>query len=731
MEKIVSDLTVVGGGMAGVSTALAAARHGLKVALVNDRPVLGGNTSSELRVHFNGAAGGQSGYNVSHYAREGGIADELKLTIFQYNPNYNQKYHYELSDGAVLDLVYKEKNITLFLNTMVYKTHVHNGNIVSCIGRQFASERTFEFISPYFADCSGDSVLGYDAGALFRVGREGRDEFHESLAPLQGDKTVMGSSILFMVRNFGKPVTYRKPDFAYEFEKLPFFENLSNPRLNRNMPEDLDNMGGLWWLEYGGHLDTIRDNEEITLELRKIIYGFWDYIKNSGKFTGVENLAIDWIAPFPGKRESRRLVGDYILNQNDIAEKKQFPDAIAVGGWPMDLHAPKGVYDPAPATEWNFVPGLYQIPYRVAYSQNINNLFMAGRNISVSHAALSSTRIMMTCSAVGQAAGTAAAICKKYGITPREIYSKGFYKELQAELLRDGQTIIGLSEDTGLAKEAKVTASSWKKYENTEECTLFVLQRDVSLILPLKTERLDSAEVYIRAQADTEFKVTVMGGRHKENYMAEYKIKEIELPLTAGFEGWLKLPLNAERGKDSKIHLVFRKNDAVSIGVNSRKLTGAVSVYFQEDYDFVRNDFGKLLCFQNLLPQQEMYLPSEVTNHYSRPYGTPNLWIAEKVDGEWLALTFEQPQSVGSVQIVFNSQLESDHFDEPIYELMKDYDAEIYQGETLTKTIPVRDNYLTRNEFAVQCDNVTKILFRFHATYGAEQAEVFSVKVFE
>ena len=406
----------------------------------------------------------------------------------------------------------------------------------------------------------------------------------------------------------------------------------------------------------------------------------------------MENLAIDWIAPFPGKRESRRLVGDYILNQNDIAEKKQFPDAIAVGGWPMDLHAPKGVYDPAPATEWNFVPGLYQIPYRVAYSQNINNLFMAGRNISVSHAALSSTRIMMTCSAVGQAAGTAAAICKKYDISPREVYEKGYYKELQKELLCDGQTIIGLSEDTGLAKEAKVTASSWKKYENTEECTLFPLQRDVSLILPLKTERLDSAEVYIRAQADTELIVTVMGGRHKENYMAEYKIKEIELPLTAGFEGWLKLPLNAERGKDSKIHLVFRKNDAVSIGVNSRKLTGAVSVYFQEDYDFVRNDFGKLLCFQNLLPQQEMYLPSEVTNPYSRPYGTPNLWIAEKVDGEWLALTFEQPQSVGSVQIVFNSQLESDHFDEPIYELMKDYDAEIYQGDTLIKTIPVRDN---------------------------------------
>lgn len=300
MELIKADVTVVGGGIAGICAAIAAARQGLQVSLINDRPVLGGNASSEVRVHINGSA--YLGNSPSYYAREGGLVEELKLKIFHYNPLYNKKLMLSLSDTVLLDMVYGEANIALFLNTCVHETGMENGRIKWVEGLQLASERKFRFESRTYIDCSGDGIVGYQAGAHFRQGREAKHEYKEELAPEVADHYTMGDTILFQARDVGYSVPYQRPGFAYDITKLAFFDSIRQGLNHRSFPRKINGLGGLWWLEYGGHLDIIKNNEEIALELRKLVYGIWDYIKNSGEFDDVANLILDYVCPIPGKR---------------------------------------------------------------------------------------------------------------------------------------------------------------------------------------------------------------------------------------------------------------------------------------------------------------------------------------------------------------------------------------------------------------------------------------------
>jgi hypothetical protein len=221
---------------------------------------------------------------------------------------------------------------------------------------------------------------------------------------------------------------------------------------------------GYWWIEWGGSVDTIRDGERIRFELLSIVTGVWDYIKNSGKFPKAANWAMDWVGMLPGKRESRRIEGDHILTQQDLMGlNPPLPDAVAIGGWGLDEHPPGGFDDTEkPPYVSTKLPGPYNIPLRSLYSKDISNLFMAGRNASCSHVAFTSTRVMATCAVMGQAAGTAAALCAKHKITPRKLYEdKSKLNQLQQTLLRDDQVIIGVknTDPLDLALAAKVTAS--------------------------------------------------------------------------------------------------------------------------------------------------------------------------------------------------------------------------------------------------------------------------------
>jgi len=440
-----TDVLIAGGGLAGVCAALAAARNGAKVVVVQDRSRLGGNSSSEVKMHVVGANchRGRPGW------RESGLLEELRLDDAVNNP----QRCWELWDTLLYDKLVSEPNITLLLETTLYAAAVRDGKITEVMARCDKSEHLYRIRAKIYCDATGDSRLGLEAGAEMRWGREARSEFGESLAPEKADNETLGSSILFTSRLHHRPMPFTPPKWARKVTK----EHL---RFRKITSWEY----GYWWIEWGGNLDTIRDNERIRFELLSIALGIWDYIKNSGEFPDATNWALDWIGMMPGKRGSRRLVGDYVLRQQDLMSGGNFEDAVAIGGWPMDDHPPGGFDRPdLPPNTVLRPPEVYNIPLRSLYSKNIQNLLMAGRNISASHVAFTSTRVMGTCAAVGQAAGAAAALCVRHDATPRGLYQdQRLLRELQQLLLRDDQTIRGMrNEDPrDLARTAKVTASA-------------------------------------------------------------------------------------------------------------------------------------------------------------------------------------------------------------------------------------------------------------------------------
>jgi hypothetical protein len=446
LVDLAADILVAGGGMAGVCAALAAARHGAKVVLVQDRSRLGGNASSEVKMHIVGADhhGQRPGW------REGGIIEELRLDDAVNNPHRS----FELWDLLLYDKVQSEPNITLLLDTTLVAAGTGNGLIQRVLARCDKTEHLYRITAQQYLDCTGDCRLGLEAGAEYRVGREARSEFGESLAYEVADRQTLGSSILFTARDYGRPVPFKAPAWARKVTR----------EMLRFRPVDSWEYG-YWWIEWGGQLDSIRNNERIRFELLSIVLGVWDYIKNSGDQPTSAHWGMDWIGMVPGKRESRRLVGDYLLTQHDLEGRRGEPkDAVAIGGWPMDDHPPSGFERwQEPPFRSIKVPDVYNIPLRCLYSRNVRNLWMAGRNISASHVAFSSTRVMATCAVLGQAAGTAAALCVRHGLNPRQLYEdKTRLRELQQTLLRDDQTIKGVTHDDSadLARSATVTASA-------------------------------------------------------------------------------------------------------------------------------------------------------------------------------------------------------------------------------------------------------------------------------
>jgi hypothetical protein len=444
LVELETDLLVAGGGLAGVCAAVSAARHGAKVVLVQDRSRLGGNSSSEVKMHVVGANShkGRGGW------REGGLLEEIRLQDAVNNP----QRCWELWDLLLYDKVVSEPNITLLLESVVYSATTANGRISEAMVRCDKSEHLYRVKAKLFMDCTGDSRLGLEAGAEYRTGREARSEFGESLAPVTPDEETLGSSILFTSRLYQKPMPFTAPKWArkvtadtLKFRKITSWEY------------------GYWWVEWGGSIDPIRDNERIRFELLSIVMGVWDYIKNSGEHTSSANWAMDWVGFMPGKRGSRRLVGDHLLTQHDLL-KGDLADAVAIGGWPMDDHPPGGFdrADLPPAVQIR-TPEVFNIPLRSFYSRNISNLMMAGRNISATHVAFTSTRVMATCAVGGQAAGTAAAMCLERGITPRQLAREPkLVSALQQRLLRDDQTIKNAkNEDAAdLARQARAVASA-------------------------------------------------------------------------------------------------------------------------------------------------------------------------------------------------------------------------------------------------------------------------------
>lgn len=401
-ESLRYDVVVIGGGISGLCAAVACARQSVKTLLVHNRPVLGGNASSEIRMHICGAStGGREN------GRETGIVEEILLE----NKRVNPQHSFSVFDTILWEKAKFQENLDLMLNTHISRVSVDKGRINGIYGISLTTEKEYSIGADIFVDGTGDGTIAYLGGASFMYGREGKDEYNEELAPLKKDSFTMGNTLMFKACDMGKPVEFVKPFWANTYTE----EDLKD----RNHDEIST---GYWWIELGGIEDNvISQGEEIRDELLKAVYGIWDHIKNSGHHNA-RNMALEWVGFLPGKRESRRIKGDYVLTEGDLMESREFPDAIAYGGWPLDDH----VFGDLSRTQskpnrFCFLKDLYNIPYRCIYSKDLENLFVAGRAISVTHIAFSSTRVMGTCAVVGQAVGIASAFCIKRGLNPRDM----------------------------------------------------------------------------------------------------------------------------------------------------------------------------------------------------------------------------------------------------------------------------------------------------------------------
>ncbi|MBQ7369507.1 MAG: FAD-dependent oxidoreductase [Clostridia bacterium] len=735
MEIKTYDFVVIGCGLSGMAAAVSSARNGMKVALIGNRPVPGGNASVEIGIDVNGACY-NSLYSPSVYARETGLIEELKQEIFHragYEPSLNKSAQY---NATMLDFLYDEENLDLYLNTQATDVSVKENRIeyVDCI--QLTSERKIRFFASTFADCTGDGFVGAKAGAKFMSGSEGRAEYGENLAPEQPSQITNGCSLLFSTVRTGKEEKFIPPHFAYDITKLDFFKDLGtkNRSFYQSKAED-GGFQGFWWVEYGGHIDCIKDSEKITKELQKLVYGIWDYIKNSGKFEDVWDAKLLSVGSVLGKRESRRFVGEYVLNQKDILDKKDFEDACYVAGWPMDIHADYGIYDDGPATHWNYVPGMYNAPLSTLYSVNIENLVFAGRNTSCTRVANSSVRVMSTCAVGGQAIGTAVALCKKYGCSLKELRAERV-GELQRLLLRNDQTIMGYKEECRL-KNLKITSSKPKTLENPNKTHTKLLEKAVMLSLPVKTEGLDSVEIGIKntSNAGQVLEYAVLLGKYKECYMPEKLLFEGNISIEKGFDGYLTLPLNVKKIQGDKIFIILRENENLETYMTEESLTGAPSFLvwntqpnLHDSRIFGQKRLREDVCFRNVTPCQDVFDAENVTGGYNRPYGLPNLFISKGKKDVFLTLEFDETD-LEEVQFVFNTDLAEDIIMQQAKTTVKDYIV-VFEGKGQKQEIRVTDNYKRINSFKPAFP-VQKITFLPLENYGAENFELFGIKAYE
>lgn len=732
-KRISKDLIVVGAGMPGICAAIQAARLGLKVALINDRGYLGGNSSAEIRVSVDGADGCQ---DLNLYARESGIIEEIRLENLHRNIQGNSY----IWDTVLMDFVGREENIELFLNTNIDCCVVDNTNKIEYVsGSQLGSETRFDFYGQNFLDDTGNGTVGYLVGAEFKMGRESGSEYGERIAPKAGDDYVIPSTLAFFAKDTGKPVRYIAPDFAIDLTKADVLSF-------RQIPKK-EFYSFKWYYELGGQLHQTRDSEKIIQMHRELVYGIWDYIKNSGEYPS-ENYDLEYVACIPGKRESRRLVGDYILREQDITEQRDFEDCVGHGGWSIDLHAIEGFFSKEIINKHYFLKGIYQIPYRAGYSKNIINLFMAGRCMSTTHVAFGSTRVMATLSTLGQALGAAAFLCKKYGVTPRGVYEKHI-KELQQLLLKLDQYIVGCrSEDIyDKARKAEITASSARKCEIVENHYSMVLNNNIGMIVPIKN-KVDYVSILVKVNENTELDYSVYLPGKKESYNPQHKLMDgsVELSTSEDF-CWVKLPINVEVD-EHHIFIEFNANKKVEFAMANLKFPGIVCMEKAKNYgetivdidtlemkEYLWRKTDGLPCFI-MTPEQQIYGPENINNGYTRPYGLPNIWLSEdKIENEYVIISLKEKALISEVIIYFDSDFNQriDHWRrsyDVIPEIVKDYDVYYKKDNDYIKLQEIRGNYQRVNRIGFKQIETDEIKLIFKAANGASRVGIYEIRVY-
>lgn len=671
-DHLACDLAVVGGGLAGVCASITAARAGLKVVLVQDRPVLGGNSSSEVRLWILGATSHMG--NNNRWAREGGVIDELLVENMFRNPEGNPL----ILDTILLEMVVNEPNITLLLNTAVHDLEKSGPDTIKTV-RAFCSQNStaYEISAPLFCDASGDGVVGFLAGAAFRIGAEAQAEFGEKFAPAKASEELLGHTIYFYSKDTGRPVKFTAPSFALkDITKIPRWRDIKAG----------DYGCRFWWLEWGGKFDTVHDSEKIKWELWKVVYGVWNHIKNSGQFPNAETYTLEWVGTIPGKRESRRFEGDYMLTQQDVVEQRRHADAVSFGGWAIDLHPADGVYSPlSPCTQWHS-KGVYQIPYRTMYSRNINNLFLAGRIISASHVAFGSTRVMATCAHGGQVVGLAAAQCARKKLNPRDLLAAPCMEQLQRDLLRIGQFIpdVALDDPDDLARTATITASSELKLAALEASgETLLLASSWGMMLPVLPGPMPRVEFTVDVTESTTLRAELRVSGKSGNHTPDVTLSALDVKLGAGDGQKLALNFKEPISEPCYAFVCLIKNEAVAVHLSDQRVTGVLAVCHNgnkavaksstqmpppdcgiDTFEFwtpARRPAGKNFALR-IEPPLEVFGAANLKNGFSRPTNQPNAWVADFSHEQPLVrLAWERPQRIARIEISFDTD-----FDHPM-----------------------------------------------------------------
>ena len=743
------EFLVIGGGLAGMSAAIAAARLGVRVGLVQDRPVLGGAASSEGQVPITGA--NMAGHALARYTRETGIVEEFMLENLRRNPP-NSPW---VRDTLWWELVKREPNLTLYLNAQAQEAVLdENGKLVGCTVIRTSNETQFSLAADLFADCSGDGRIGADSRAAFRIGREGRDEFGESMAPEVGDHKTLPTALLFRARRMDHPAPFTAPEWAYRYstdDDLPFRPH--NLLTDGGSASSVDAPYSFWWVSIGGDGSTISDAEEIHDTLLRVLFGIWDHLKNAGDH-GAEYYALDWISPMGTKRESRRFEGDTIVRQQDIIERTMFDDRVAYAGRAIDIHVPEGIFSNDHPYIFVELPYLWGVPFSSLYSRNVDNLLFAGRDVSVSHVAMGSTRVMSTLSTMGQAVGTAAYLCLRDGLSPRQIRSERI-GELQRLLLRQDCYIPRLcsQDSTDLARRASISATSSETLTTQINPDDFIaLDHPLAQMFPATADRLESVSLLLES-GDPLPKSIRLGLRRStevNDFFSSDDIAEATATLPGvgvhwvtfelgvavepGHLYWVWLPAieGVRWAMQDKSPLGTNRAGRGQLGERERPhWAGHPPEWFSER--------GAHLF--RLDPPSQPYGPENAINGVSRPERWPNAWVSNPNAAfpQCLDLDFGQPRTLDTVHLTFDSDLDASIRRWPpngifgcevVPQLVRDYTLYYRDGRGWVPLLSIQGNYQRHRVHRVGPVETDRLRVEVLATNGSPSACIFELRAY-
>ena len=744
--RIDCDLAIAGGGLAGTCCAITAARAGIKVTLIQDRPVLGGNASSEVRLWILGATSHMG--NNNRWAREGGVIDEILVENMYRNPEGNSL----ILDTILLEKVTSEPNITLLLNTVVHDLEKRDADTIESL-RAFCSQNStsYDVRAPLFCDASGDGIVGFLSGAAFRMGAECRSEFGEKFAPTKEYGELLGHTIYFYTRDTGKPVRFHPPNYALsDIRKIPRFRQFNTKDFGCK----------LWWIEYGGRLDTVHESEQIKWELWKIVYGVWNHIKNSGEFPDAENLTLEWVGQIPGKRESRRFEGDYILRQQDVVEQRKHDDAVSVGGWSIDLHPADGVFSEKPGCNQWHPKGVYGMPYRTMYSRNIRNLFLTGRIISASHVAFGSSRVMATCAHNAQAVGTAAALCRKLNAFPRDLAQGPNLRTLQRDLLRSGQYIpeLKLEDAEDLSHTAVIQSSSRLRLGDLPaDGPLLKLDSAWAMMLPVAPGPIPKVSFKVDVAEATTLRLELRTSSRPANHTPDVTLAAKTFNLKAGANQVITANLDAKVTEPRYVFVCLMANPAVSVRTSEERVTGVLSVCHAfnpavaksavqrppedigvDTFEFwtpQRRPKGHNLAM-SIEPPLDVFAATNVTSGVARPTSQANAWVADPSDpNPSINLKWRESHLVSRVELTFDADY--DHPAESVLmghpETVMPFVVRRYKVRDCCGRLvgEVKDNHQTRNTLTFDPPIRTeRLTFEFEHPSANVPASLFEVRCY-